>query len=55
MRARIVEVDEFNLVLKDERKRFLTVDKKRLKFDYELGDTVEVERDDSGKYETCDG
>ena len=49
MRARIVEVDEFNLVLKDERKRFLTVDKKRLKFDYELGDTVEVERDDSGK------
>lgn len=49
MRARIVEVDEFNLVLKDERKRFLTVDKKRLKFGYKLGDTVEVERGSDGK------
>mgnify|MGYP002623051118 CR=1 FL=1 len=49
MRARIVEIDEFTMVLKDERKRFLTVDKKSLNFDYELGDTVEVERDKDGK------
>ena len=50
MRARIVEINEFTLVLKDERKRFLNVDKDRLKFDYQLGDTVEVEKGKNGQY-----
>lgn len=50
MRARIIELNEFTLVLKDEKKRFLTVDRERLNFEYQLGDTVEIETGTDGKY-----
>ena len=44
MRARILEINEYTIILKDEKKRFYTIDKKRLDFDYALGDTVNIDR-----------
>ena len=49
MRARIIKLNEFTLILKDEKKHFLTVDRERLDFDYQLGDTIEVKTDKNGQ------
>lgn len=45
MRARILEINEYTVILKDEKKHFYTIDKKRLDFDYVLGDTINIDHE----------
>jgi len=50
MRARIIELNEFTLLLKDENGQYMTIERERLDFEYQLGDTVEMESGEDGRY-----
>ncbi|MDO4508042.1 MAG: hypothetical protein Q4B65_01510 [Candidatus Saccharibacteria bacterium] len=50
MRAQIVKINQKTIVLKNEKGVFATVSKNKLDFDYNLGDTITVEKNGDELY-----
>ncbi len=50
MRAKIVKINDKTIVIKNSSNKFLTVPKNELSFDYELGDTIEIEKNGDEYY-----
>ena len=50
MQARIVKINPKTVVIKNSKDRFVTIPKNKLEFDFELGDTIEIERNGNEFY-----
>ena len=50
MKARIVKIEKESVVIKNSRNKFVTIPKKKLEFEYKLGDTIEIEKNGNKFY-----
>lgn len=50
MKAKIVKIEKDSVVIKNSKDKFVTIPKKRLEFEYKLGDTIEIEKNGNTFY-----
>lgn len=50
MKARIMKIEKESVVIKNSKNKFVTIPKKKLEFEYKLGDTIEIEKNGNTFY-----